>query len=86
MWFGIVGSANLAFALLHLRLPKLGNRWLAVPGQAYWLATPERKSILVDRLRGISETALLCLNILFLAIYQTIYQHHLLHENDQSLT
>lgn len=73
-WFAIIGLANAAFALLHVRLPHLGDRMLAVPGKEYWLATPERRALLVDRIRGICEASLLLLNVFFLAVYQRIYE------------
>ncbi len=73
-WFAVLGAANLAFAVLHLRLPRLGDRMLAVPGRNWWLADGERRTGLVDRLRGVCEVALLMLNVFFLAVYQSIYQ------------
>jgi len=73
-WFAIIGLANLAFATLHIRLPKLSDRMLSVPGKEYWLATPERRAELVDRIRGICEAALLLINVFFLAVYQKIYE------------
>lgn len=73
-WFAIIGVANLAFALLHIRLPRLSDRMLAVPGKEYWLSTTELRAELVCRLRGICEVVLLMLNVFFLAVYQTIYQ------------
>jgi hypothetical protein len=73
-WFAIVGLANLAFAIIHVRLPRLGDRMLAVPGRAHWLSSPERRAVLVDRLRGVCEITLLLLNVFFLAVYQNIYQ------------
>ena len=73
-WFSIIAAANLAFFLLHLRLPELKELMLQVPGRAHWLSTPERKALLIGRLRGIVETALFGLNIFFWAVYQTIYQ------------
>lgn len=73
-WFAVVGLANLAFAVIHVRLPRLGDRAFRIPGRDYWLATPERREDLVDRLRGICEIVLLLLNVFFLAVYQNIYQ------------
>jgi hypothetical protein len=73
-WFAILAAANLAFAVLHLRLPRLGDRMLAVPGRDWWLAEPERRAGLIDRLRAVCEVALLMLNVFFLAVYQSIYQ------------
>lgn len=73
-WFAILGAANLAFAVLHLRLPRLPDRMLQVPGKEHWLATPEHRAELVERLRGVCEVALTMLNVLFLAVYQSIYQ------------
>jgi len=73
-WFAIVGAANLAFTALHLRLPRLGDRMLAVPGRDWWLAEPGRRVELIDRLRAVCEVALLMLNVFFLAVYQSIYQ------------
>ena len=73
-WFAIIGMANLVFSLLHVRLPRFGDRMLAVPGKAYWLSTEERRIELVERLKGVCESALFNLNIFFLAVYQSIYQ------------
>ena len=73
-WILTIGLANLAFTALHLRLPRMKESTLKVPGQEYWLSTPERRADLVSRLRGIFEAALLGLNIFFFAVYQSIYQ------------
>jgi hypothetical protein len=73
-WFAVVGLANLAFAVIHVKLPQLSDRMLAVPGRDYWHATPERREILVDRLRGICEITLLLLNVFLPPVYQNIYQ------------
>jgi hypothetical protein len=73
-WFAITGIANGAFVYLYLRLPRFSANLLRVPGHNYWLATPERKNDLVERLRGICETALFSLNVFFAAVFQAIYQ------------
>ncbi len=73
-WFIVITLANLAFVVIFIRLPRFGDRMLAVPGQEYWLSSSDRRADLVDRLRGICETALLGLNVFFLAVYQSIYQ------------
>jgi len=73
-WFAIVGVAGLALAAVHVRLPRLSDRMLAVPGKEYWLADAERRRELVERLRGICEVALVMMNVFFLAVYQSIYQ------------
>jgi hypothetical protein len=73
-WFAVLGAANLAFTALHLRLPRLRDGMLSVPGRDWWLADPERRAELVDRLRAVCEVALLMLNVFFLAVYQSIYQ------------
>ncbi len=73
-WFAIVGSANLAFMFLYIRLPGFGDRVLAVPKQDYWLSTAELRGELIDRLRSICDAALFGLNVFFLAVYQIIYQ------------
>ena len=73
-WFAIVGLANMAFAVIHVKLPKLSDRSFRVPGRDYWLANAERKEQLIDRLRGVCEIILLLINIFFLAVYQNIYQ------------
>ncbi len=74
-WFALLGAMNLAFGVLHIRLPKLSDKMLSVPGRDYWLATLSRKKDLVDRLRGVCEAALMLLNVFFLGVYQYIYQH-----------
>lgn len=73
-WFALLGAMNLSFGLLHIRLPKLSDKMLSVPGKDYWLATPTLRSDLVERLRGLCEAALTLLNIFFLGVYQYIYQ------------
>lgn len=73
-WFCIIGCANLAFIILRARMPHLKDRWLAVPNRAYWLSSEARRQVLVDRLQGICEIALLGLNVFFMAVYQAIYQ------------
>ena len=73
-WLLIFTCANAAFALIHIKLPKMSNRMLTVPKKEYWLQTEERKTVVIDKLKGICETSLLMINILFLAVYQQIYQ------------
>ncbi|MCK9460929.1 MAG: hypothetical protein M0R80_14925 [Proteobacteria bacterium] len=73
-WLAIVGLANVALLFVHVRLPRFGDRTLAVPRKDYWLGSPARRAELVERLRGFLETALLLLNVFFLAIYQNVYQ------------
>ncbi len=73
-WCLTIGLANLLFLGLYFSLPRMSDRMLRVPGAAYWLATPERRSELVARLKGIFETALLGLNVFFFAVYQIVYQ------------
>jgi hypothetical protein len=73
-WSVTIALANAAFVGLYFRLPKMKDRMLRVPGQAFWLADEERRDELVQRLRGILEAALLGLNLFFLAVYQSIYQ------------
>jgi hypothetical protein len=73
-WLTIVGLANLALLAVHLRLPRASDRLLSVPGKAVWLSSEERRAELVERLRGFLETALVLLNVFFLAVYQGIYQ------------
>ncbi len=73
-WAAITGAANFAFVFLYVRLPHFSPKDLRVPGQSYWLATPERKADLIERLRGICETALFSLNLFFAAVYQAVYQ------------
>lgn len=77
-WFAIIGMANLIFSFIHVRLPRFSDRMLAVPGKAYWLATEERRIELVERLKGVCESALFNLNIFFLAVYQSIYQSNVM--------
>ena len=73
-WFGMIGFANFAFFILHLKLPYLKDRHLKTPGSTYWLSSKEAKAELVDRLRGMCEMVLLSLNVFFLAVFQKIYQ------------
>ena len=73
-WAAVVGLACIFFGILHVRLPRLSDKMLSVPGKQYWLSNKERKAELIDRLRSITETILLMLNIFFLAVYQNIYQ------------
>jgi hypothetical protein len=73
-WFAVIGLANAAFVFVHLRLPTFSDRMLSVPGKEHWLSTPQTRAVLVERLRGVCESALLMLNVFFLAVYQSIYQ------------
>jgi hypothetical protein len=73
-WLAIVGLANAALIAVHIRLPRFGDRMLSVPRKELWLGSAARRSELVERLRGFLETALLLLNVFFLAVYQSIYQ------------
>jgi hypothetical protein len=73
-WFAVLGAANISLYFIQLRLPYFGDKMLSVPGRDYWLSTPELRNELVEKLRGICETSLLCLNVFFLAVYQGIYQ------------
>lgn len=73
-WLGAVGLANVALLAVHLRLPRLSDRLLAVPGKERWLAGPKSRAALVEHLRGFLESALVLLNVFFLAVYQGIYQ------------
>lgn len=73
-WFALMGLANVLFLVLYQRMPRLGDRLLQVPGQEYWLSTPETKSELIRRLRGVIEASMLGLNLFFLTVYQLIYQ------------
>lgn len=73
-WLAIVIAFNATFIYLNIRLPQLPRRMLSVPNQDFWHGTPDRKNELVERLRGICDTTLLCLNVFFLAVYQSIYQ------------
>lgn len=73
-WLAIVGLANAALLAVHIRLPRFGDGLLSVPRKDYWLGSEARRAELVERLRGFVETALVLLNIFFLAVYQRIYQ------------
>jgi hypothetical protein len=73
-WLTIVAVANAALAAVHIRLPRFGDRLLSVPQKELWLSSPALRGQLVERLRGFLETALLLLNVFFLAVYQRIYQ------------
>ena len=73
-WFALVGLANVAFALIHVRLPRFSDRMLSVPNKDYWLANAQRRARLVERIREQIEATLLMMNIFFLAVYQNIYQ------------
>jgi hypothetical protein len=73
-WLTILGLANGALLVLHVRLPRCSDKLLSVPGKAHWLSSPEHRAELIERLRGFLETALVLLNVFFLAVYQSIYQ------------
>ena len=73
-WLAIVGLANASLLAVHVRLPRFGDRMLSVPRKDWWLASKERRAELVERLRGFVETALVLLNVFFLAVYQRVYQ------------
>jgi hypothetical protein len=73
-WLAIVGLADAALLAVHVRLPRFSDRLLSVPRKEHWLGSPARRAELVERLRGFVETALLLLNVFFLAVYQRVYQ------------
>jgi hypothetical protein len=73
-WLAAVGLANVALLAVHIRLPRFSDRLLSVPGKERWLSTPEGRAALIEHLRGFLETALVLLNVFFLAVYQAIYQ------------
>ena len=73
-WFAMVGLANVAFAFIHMRLPRFSDKMLSVPNKDYWLENTERRARLVERIREQIEATLLMMNIFFLAVYQNIYQ------------
>ena len=73
-WFTLVGLANVAFAFIHIRLPRFSDRMLSVPNKDYWLENTQRRARLVERIREQIEATLLMMNIFFLAVYQNIYQ------------
>ncbi len=73
-WAGTILFANAALVIVKFRLPSLSDRQLAVPGRDYWLQTPERRTELLSRLRGLIETCLCLFNVFLLAIYQRVYQ------------
>jgi len=73
-WLALTLLANAAFLGLYAWLPKGPARLLSVPNRERWLQTPAGKAQLVAQLRGLIEVSLFCLNLLFLAMYQFIYQ------------
>ena len=73
-WILSVGACNLAFVLLYLRMPRFKDTALTLPGLPKKPLTPERRAELVQRLRGVARTAILGLNLFFLAVYQAVYQ------------
>lgn len=73
-WLVIVVAANLAFVALSFLLPRLDDRRFRVPAKEHWLAAPERRAELVDRIRGLIDSVLLGQNVFFLAVYQAVYQ------------
>ncbi|MDD5306974.1 MAG: hypothetical protein PHU25_06585 [Deltaproteobacteria bacterium] len=73
-WILVIVLSNAAFVFIHARLPRFRDSMLAVPGRRHWLSTPERRAELVEKLRGLCETALFFLNVFYLAVFQSIYQ------------
>jgi hypothetical protein len=73
-WILVIALSNAAFAFIHVRLPRFRDSMLSVPGRQHWLASPERRAELVERLRGLCETTLLFLNVFYLGVFQSIYQ------------
>lgn len=73
-WIVLVGACNIAFTFLDLRMPKFKDAALRLTGRSRQSLTQEARTELISRLQAVAETALLCLNIFFLAVYQAVYQ------------
>ena len=77
-WALLVGLCNLSFVLLYLKMPTFKDKSLSLPGLPRSLG-PEMREELVRRLRGVAETALLGMNVFFLAVFQAVYQANAAH-------
>lgn len=77
-WVGTLLFANGALLFTTIWMPRFNDKLLSVPNKAYWFADAERRSELVERLRGIVDTSLFLFNVFFLGIYQWIYQTNVL--------
>jgi hypothetical protein len=73
-WLVILICSNIALGWILFRLPKFSDKMLSVSGKNNWLSTPEKRALLIERLEGFIETALLFANVFYLAVYQLIYQ------------
>jgi hypothetical protein len=73
-WVVLTLACNTAFTFLDLRMPKFKDAALRLTGRSRRPLTREARNDLVSRLQAVAETALLCLNIFFLAVYQAVYQ------------
>ena len=78
-WALLVGLCNLSFILLYLKMPSFKDKTLALPGLPRNGLGPEIREELVRRLRGVAETALLGMNVFFLAVFQAVYQANVAH-------
>jgi Ca2+/H+ antiporter len=79
LWFFVVGLCNAAFIFLHMRMPKFRNSFLTLTKRADSPEmSEERRAETVRRFQSIAETALLSMNVFFLAVYQAVYQANVL--------
>jgi hypothetical protein len=58
-------------------MSSFSDRVLSVPGKEFWFKNNENRSRLINKLKELLDTILILLNILFLAVYQLIYQSNM---------
>jgi len=73
-WLALLFLSTAAFLGLRQALPRLSDRWLAVPRRERWLASDEGRAEVRARLAGMVDVALLFTQIVFVGVYQIIYQ------------
>ncbi|MBN2803576.1 MAG: hypothetical protein JXR91_10800, partial [Deltaproteobacteria bacterium] len=59
------------------KMASFSDRVLSVPGKEFWFKNDENRTRLIDKLKELLDTILILLNILFLAVYQLIYQSNM---------
>lgn len=77
-WSGIVLFSVLCLLGVRWKLPSFSDKVLSVPNKEYWMQSTHNKSRLINKLRGLIETALFFCNIFLLGIYQWVYQSNVM--------
>ena len=77
-WIVIVAFSNALLFYFWKRMPRFSDKMLGVPNREYWLQDAKHRATLVTRLQNLIETVLVLINILFLGVYQWVYQSNVL--------